>query len=261
MTGFIKRRIVTNETLGERLRKIREGRELDFGEIEMTTGIKASYLECLEEGDYGSLPGEVYVKNFLKVYGVFLGMDEERIIEQYDKERKVDDYKAVAQYAAGGRDLFGNKPRAGWFNFKQRLKMAEAIARVAKGIGWKKIKQKKIFFRNVVLSQIIIKGITALLILGVFFYLGWEVKGILSPPDLTVFEPADNLVIQETRIEIRGIVEEGAELKINGSDVVYDREGNFSEIIDLREGLNEIKVSAKKKRSREAVEVRRIMVE
>ena len=248
MTSFIKRRIITSETLGERLRKIREGRGLDFSEIEARINIRADFLECLEEGDYGSLPGEVYTKSFLKVYGVFLGIAEEEVVEQYEKERKVDDYKAVVEHAAGGRDLFGNKAKG----LGQRF-----------ALGWRKATRNrgnKLSFRNIVLSQIFIKGIIVVLIFGVLFYLGFAVKGILTVPSLTVLKPVDNLVVRETRIEVKGKVEQGASLEINDGEVIYDEKGNFSEMVDLHLGLNEIVVSAKKAHSREVVVVRRVMV-
>jgi len=244
---------VTNETLGERLKKVREGRGLDLREVEAALNVRGQYLECLEEGNYKDLPGEVYVKNFLKVYGVFLGMEGEEIIEQYEKERKVDDYKMMTQNVAGERDLFGNKSRRGWSDFSQRL-----------GLSWKQAAsrgQERMSFRNIVLSQIFIKGIIGILILGVLFYLGFEINKIITPPDLTVLKPVDNLLSEELNVEILGIVEEGAILTINGSEVMYEENGRFEEMVDLRPGLNEIKIAARKKHSRENVVYRRIIVE
>lgn len=271
MTSFIRRRILTSETLGERLKKIREGQGFSLGEAEVGTNIKASYLECLEDGNYSGLPGEVYTRNFLRVYGGFLGLDGQKIVEQYEKERRVDDHKKVAEYAAQGRDLFGNKARSGWAKTFQRLKQISDEKKWRTGLGWKKTfrrdsrsltgQGKKMSFRSIVLSQIFVKGIVVLLILGVLFYLGSEVVGILSEPSLTVFTPADNLIINQPQIEIKGIVELGASLKINDSEAVYDDKGRFREMINLKEGLNEIKVSAKKEHSREKVVWRRIVVE
>jgi len=261
MASFIRRRILTSETLGERLRKVREGRGLSLGEVETATSIRAGYLECLEDGDYSGLPGEVYVKSFLRVYGNFLGLGEEEVTQQYEKERKVDDYKSVSLHVPHGRDLFGNKARRGWLARLNELRVREK-GKWSFGLGWRKTsKGKKNFLRNIVLSQIFIKAIVVLLILGVLFYLGWEVTSILSKPDLTVSTPADNLVIPEREIEVAGMVEGGAILKINGSEIVYDENGSFKERVDLKEGLNEIKVSAKKEHSRERVVWRRIVVE
>lgn len=261
MAGFIKRRMVTNETLGERLRKVREGRELSYEEIETATNIRAGYLAGLEEGDYSSLPGEVYVKNFLKVYGVFLGLGEEEVMELYEREQRVDDYKTVAQYAALGRDLFGNKQRRNRPGiYKRWLQGRSEQDGKRSELGWKRIRGGKLTVRNIVLSQIFIKGLIAFLILGVFFYLGWGVRGILAAPDLTITKPPDNLVIQEARVEVAGKVESGAVLKINDSETAYDEAGDFKEVVDLGEGLNEIRITAKKAHSRESVIIRRVMV-
>jgi len=171
MTSFIKRRILTSETLGERLRKIREGRSLDFQEVETVINIRGAYLKCLENGDYAGLPGEVYVKSFLKSYGSFLGLSEEEVTEQYEKERRIDDYKMMTEHVAAGRDLFGNKPGRSW-----------------QGLGWRRIAKRtvsKSFLKSMVLSQVFIKGVVIALILGVLFYLGWEIKEIVTPPYLT----------------------------------------------------------------------------
>lgn len=254
---------MTSETLGERLKKIREGRGLDYGKVETETSIRTDYLKCLEDGDYASLPGEIYAKNFLKVYGGFLGLDEEAIIEQYENERKADDYWRVAQYAARGRDLFGNKRPKGLAVFYKKItdfrKEKELRARI--GLGWRELVRKRLSFRNIVLSQIFIKGMGVLLILGVLFYLGLEITKIIRPPALTIFEPADNLIVAETEVVIQGVVEKGAMLKINESEINYDDKGYFRERMDLKKGLNEIRISAKKEHSREKTVTRRVAVE
>lgn len=87
MSGFLTRKIVTIETLGEKLRKVREGKNLTLEEIAKRINIQVKYLVALENGDYHHLPGGVYIKNFLIEYAKFLGLDQNLITEFYEKEK------------------------------------------------------------------------------------------------------------------------------------------------------------------------------
>jgi hypothetical protein len=84
---------------------------------------------------------------------------------------------------------------------------------------------------------------------------------IVSAPDLNVWEPAGNLKTTSTVWEINGQSEAEAEIKINGEEVLSNKNGDFSLLINLKKGLNNITISAKKKYSSEAVIERQILVE
>ncbi|MDI6870265.1 MAG: DUF4115 domain-containing protein [Bacillota bacterium] len=75
------------QEIGGRLRAERErqGRSLD--EVHRTTHITTRYLESLEAGEFEVIPGEVYLKGFLRRYAEFLGLDGEELIEQYRARR------------------------------------------------------------------------------------------------------------------------------------------------------------------------------
>ena len=63
-------------------------KNLNFEEISRETGIRSKHLENLEEGNYQNLPGDIYVENFLKIYGKYLGLDAEELIKIYQKEQE-----------------------------------------------------------------------------------------------------------------------------------------------------------------------------
>ncbi len=46
-----------------------------------------NYLKALEEEDFARLPGEVFVKGFLKNYGKFLRLDEFEVMKRYGESR------------------------------------------------------------------------------------------------------------------------------------------------------------------------------
>jgi cytoskeleton protein RodZ len=70
------------DSVGGRLREARTRRQLTIADAEEATKIRARYLQALESEDWGQLPGEVYVRAFIRTYGAFLGLDGERLAEE-----------------------------------------------------------------------------------------------------------------------------------------------------------------------------------
>jgi cytoskeletal protein RodZ len=66
--------------LGELLRGAREARGISLEQAEAATRVRRQYLEALEAEDFGRLPGEVYVRGFLRNYARFLGLDPEEVL-------------------------------------------------------------------------------------------------------------------------------------------------------------------------------------
>lgn len=69
--------------IGRVLREAREQQGLSLGACEEGTRIRRRYLEALEDGRMSELPGEVYIKGFLRSYGNYLGLDGAALVEQY----------------------------------------------------------------------------------------------------------------------------------------------------------------------------------
>jgi cytoskeleton protein RodZ len=72
--------------LGTWLRETREAQDLSLEEVEAQTRIRRAFLQALEEGDYNALPGEVYVRGFLRNYALYLGLDPEEVRRRYSQE-------------------------------------------------------------------------------------------------------------------------------------------------------------------------------
>ncbi|HUI45077.1 MAG TPA: RodZ domain-containing protein [Nitrospirota bacterium] len=70
-------------TLGKYLQDARLARGIDLREAAQQTRISVQYLKALEAEDFSKLPGEVFVKGFLKNYGKFLQLDEPEILKRY----------------------------------------------------------------------------------------------------------------------------------------------------------------------------------
>jgi hypothetical protein len=69
--------------IGTMLREARMRAGLDISEIEAETKIRAKYLRALENEEWGLLPGQTYVKSFLRTYSERLGLDAHLIVEEY----------------------------------------------------------------------------------------------------------------------------------------------------------------------------------
>ncbi len=73
--------------LGDLLRKKREEKKLSLADIEKGTNIRKLYIQAIEDGNYDKLPGEVFLKGFIKTYAKFLGLDGQALVEQYKAEK------------------------------------------------------------------------------------------------------------------------------------------------------------------------------
>ena len=105
---------------------------------------------------------------------------------------------------------------------------------------------------------------TIFLFLGisiVFFYLLFAFVNLMRPPKITIISPEDNLISNQTQIKIEGKVEPETEVKINDEPIETLVDGHFSKTLELSRGINFIKISAKKKHSRERIIFRKIIVE
>jgi cytoskeleton protein RodZ len=71
--------------IGATLREARMRAKIDINEVETRTKIRAKYLRAMENEEWGLLPGDVYVKSFLRTYGDYLGLDSRQLIDDYKR--------------------------------------------------------------------------------------------------------------------------------------------------------------------------------
>jgi cytoskeletal protein RodZ len=71
------------ESLGEKLRTTREGRELSFEQVSRDTNIASRYIEALEKENFSAFPGEPYIIGFLKNYGAYLDLNVDETLSLY----------------------------------------------------------------------------------------------------------------------------------------------------------------------------------
>lgn len=225
MVGFRRKKISNLPCLGEQLKNRREELKVILSEAAKQISVSRNYLQALEEGQYEKLPGEVYIRNFLKVYAKFLNLDCQQILDCYQSEKRI--YNIIRHNKVN--DFKKPVERVSQFHFI-------ATPKVIKGI---------------------VVGILAICCL---IYLGVKVKGIMEPPFLAVASPADNLNTSQNFVEVRGEVELEAVLEINGQQVLAEQDGSFRETIDLLPGVNIIEIRAEKRHGKETTIYRQIVV-
>ncbi|MFC1687470.1 helix-turn-helix domain-containing protein [Patescibacteria group bacterium] len=224
MAEFTKRQLRGHGTLGERLKKIREDRGEDLSLVASHLRIQPKYLAAIEAGNYLVLPGEVYVKNFLRQYAKYLDVNPDTVIHLYKRE-------------------------SGVFRPQQ------------KRTAQKDLEQGKNLPKAFLTPRVLRKAFVVMIILGIIVYLGFETQRIIKPPEIVIFFPPDNLRIIERSVTIRGETEPEALIHINNEEVIPDELGAFEEEVELQEGLNTLIITAKKPRSAEQEVIRTVLVE
>ncbi|MPL60602.1 Cytoskeleton protein RodZ [bioreactor metagenome] len=78
-------------TVGEILRSEREKQGLSIKDIEKATSIRTLYLSSIEADNYSVIPGEVYLKGFIRNYANCLGLDAKELLELYRQTSNLTD--------------------------------------------------------------------------------------------------------------------------------------------------------------------------
>jgi cytoskeletal protein RodZ len=69
--------------IGPTLREARIRHKIDLTEIEEQTKIRVRYLRALENEEWDLLPGPTYTRSFIRTYALALGLDGERLADDY----------------------------------------------------------------------------------------------------------------------------------------------------------------------------------
>ncbi len=70
------------DTIGQRLKKAREYRNLTLEKAAEATRIRRSYLQALETDDFSAMPSPVQARGFLRNYAQYLDLDLDQIIDE-----------------------------------------------------------------------------------------------------------------------------------------------------------------------------------
>lgn len=82
-------KMAMTDGVGEFLRRERELRYVSLDDVAERTKISRRYLEAIEEGQYDRLPGETFVRGFIRSYAQSVGLDPEDTLLRYNQSRIV----------------------------------------------------------------------------------------------------------------------------------------------------------------------------
>lgn len=195
-------------TCGAYLRKVREQKGITLDKVSQDSKIVKRLLQAIENDDYRVLPPPVYLKGLIKKYAHYLHLDEEQVLEFYQKSngRKVssDNKDALPQ------NRF-TTPRSLIFTIFSK-----------------------------VLSQII-KYSLLIIILGYFIF---ELAQFILPARIIIFYPPQDLMTSMSELSLSGKVIRTKTLYFQGQEISFDSQGFFKEQITLNPGLNVLEFKA-----------------
>ncbi|MFC1489532.1 helix-turn-helix domain-containing protein, partial [Thermodesulfobacteriota bacterium] len=70
-------------SIGRYLKTIRREKGISLKEVSRKTKIGVDTLLLIEKEDHEGLPGEVFVKGFLRAYAKAVGVDDDVVIQRY----------------------------------------------------------------------------------------------------------------------------------------------------------------------------------
>lgn len=106
--------------LGEYLAKHRKEANLSIEELSSQTRIRLDYIKALENDNFAIIPGEVYVKGYIKTYLGCLSINPKEALELFDKQKrekhgehgaKEEKHQAVTSKITHQEPDYGTKPK------------------------------------------------------------------------------------------------------------------------------------------------------
>lgn len=210
--GFIKKK-VRSLTLGERIVKTRNERGFALEKVSQDTGIQVKYLEAIEKGDMNELPATVYVHGFLRLYARYLGENEERFIVLFDRER------GIAKKLSP-KDNDEEQSKNLWSSPKPLVSRA-------------------------ITPSFFVSFFFILLFFACVWYIYSGLSEFVSEPQIFLSSPENGVIIRESAVLLEGKTDSNAELFVNERKILVDESGNFSERIEIRQGLNTLILRSK----------------
>lgn len=74
------------EDIGQKLKAAREEKHLSINDVEEKTKIQRRYLEAIEQNNFDALPGDFYVRAFIKQYAGMVGLDGNELLNDYHQD-------------------------------------------------------------------------------------------------------------------------------------------------------------------------------
>lgn len=218
-------------TAGHVLKAYREKKGYTIKEIAAATKIPLHQLEAIERDDYGTYENQVFVRGFVRNYAEYLRLDTEKVLAIYRRTAATTFKTKIIRKAQqiGGKN---EKPRP--------KNLAELIERIE------------------LTPTKIITGLSTLLILFVGIFLATQLYKFQTPPTLELSSPDNNVTTETDQIEIKGVTELNAIIKVNDGLIPTSQQvdkSSFTTNVKLVPGVNTIVIKAYKNNNEERANI------
>ncbi|MBW8037707.1 helix-turn-helix domain-containing protein [Lactobacillus helveticus] len=117
--------------IGEKLKSAREAKGLSIEDIEKATKIQSRYLTAIEKNEFDKLPGDFYVRAFIRQYAQVVGLDGKELLSDYHEdvpEADPDEYveNSIDNKSEEVRETTNNK-KSLWKNYLPRIAIALGV--------------------------------------------------------------------------------------------------------------------------------------
>jgi len=202
---------------GAYLKNVREQKGITLEKASQDSKIVRTLLEAIEHDNYKELPPPVYLKGMIKKYAHYLHLDEDKILDFYQKSngRKI---------SSGEKDLL---PQNRFTVSQSRLGQIFSL-----------------IFRQLIKFSLII------FLLGYFLF---ELSQFLLPAHIVLYYPPKDLITSNPNLEISGEAIRSKILYFQEKEINFDEKGLFREQITLNPGLNILELKAVNSLGRETI--------
>lgn len=213
---------------GTYLKNVREQKGITLEKASQDSKIVKTLLEAIEQDNYlfakKELPPPVYLKGIIKKYAHYLHLDEEKILDFYQKSngRNISSEK---------KDLF---PQNRFTVFRPRISQIFSL-----------------IFRQLIKFSLII------FVLGYFLF---ELSQFLLPAQIILYYPPKDLITSDPNLEISGKVIRSKILYLQEKEINFDEKGIFKEQITLNPGLNALELKVVNSLGRETILEQKIVL-
>lgn len=212
--GFRTRKVKSEQSIGDRLKRARIRRKVSVAEVEEATKIRAKFILALESDSWDQIPSEVYGKGYLEAYAEFLKLPGEQIMHDYDRSRTA--------YARRCQDsqvelMPKNQVQIPRFLLTPRFALVAVLSIGLLGFGgvvWKQLKQ-----------------ITAAPFLKIETAQAHDSDGV-------------ELILNSDTVTITGQTAIGSTVRVNGEVITVHENGTFSAQIHVQKGVNSALIEA-----------------
>lgn len=221
MSAFKTKKIVSDETVGWKLRRARRKQKISIEKAEEKTKVRGKYLKAIEADDWKEFPNRIYVLGFVRRYSEFLGLDADKILSEF--KQQFDDF---------------------------------TVSRPSETFAQKNLEEPKI----IITPKLIYAVLGALAVATIIGYMIFAVNKFSKPPVIDITSPTED-VSKAKDIVIEGKTTSSTIIEINGQNANVEDDGSFTQKVQLEPGVNIFEIKAKSRLGKEKAKILRILYE